>query len=257
MMSSLYHNERTGRDVLKCKFDIQFFGGGSSTQQIQKRNPEPEELTNLRNKLYQAVLPGVEAYDPSSWKQAAERSQNAQKQQDALIGQQSSLLSGLPGALDKSSGILDEMLGVVRSGAVPTALTDAANASVNKGLKSGMGSMLNSLAGRGVVNSSIASKGINGLAQNAADAMNTNYLNAFNSVLSGYGTALSGAQGNANTLVNGAGALGNAIGTLGNIPSQAYENTTAQIMPAFNLWKAWQNSYDNREDYDTVVKQGK
>ena len=239
------------------KFDIQFFGGGTKTTTVPKRNAEPEELTNLRNKLYQAVLPGVEAYDPTSWQKAAERSQNAQKQQDALIAQQQGLLGGLPGALDKSSGILDEMLGVMRSGTVPTALTDAANASVNKGLQSGMGSMLNNLAGRGVVNSSIASKGINGLAQNAADAMNTNYLNAFNSVLSGYGTALKGAQGNANTLVNGAGALNSTINTLGQIPSQAYENATAQIMPGFNLWKAWQNSYDNREDYDTVVKQGK
>ena len=315
---------------MKQRFDIQFFGGGSSTTTVPKRNPEPEELVDLRNKLYKAVLPGVDSYDPTDWQRAEERSQNAQKQQDALIGQQQGLLNRLPGALDRSNGILDEMLGfvrgdmanlannrmmgavddisnyvkgdmtstvkemqdVVRNGTVPTALTDAANASVNKGLQSGMGSMLNNLAGRGVVNSSIASKGINGLAQNAADAMNTNYLNAFNSVLNGYngvlsgqgnvlngyngvlnglgnvqnaynsmlggyGQALSGAQGNANTLVNGAGALNSTINTLGQIPSQAYENAMASIMPGFNLWKNWQSSYDNREDYDTVVKQGK
>ena len=228
---------------MRQKFDIQFFGGGGSTQQIQKRNPEPEKLTNLRDTIYRAVLPGVEAYDPMSWQKAQQISNNAQQQQQALLGQYQN-------AVGQNQNVLDEMLGVVRSGAVPSALTDAANASVNKGLKSGMGSMLNSLAGRGVVNSSITSKGINGLAQNAADAMITNYLNAFNSVINGYAQGLQGGQNNAAGLLGG-------VNALGNIPTQAYENATAQIMPAFNFWKAWQNSYDNREDYDTVVKQGK
>lgn len=171
-----------------------------------------------------------------------------------------------------------EMQNVVRTGAVPSALTDAANASVNKGLQSGMGSMLNDLAGRGVVNSSIASKGINGLAQNAADAMNTNYLNAFNSVVNGYNGVLNGHNsvlGGLGQVMNGynnvlggyahglqggqnnaASLLGGAQ-TVGQVPGQAYENAMASIMPGFNLWKNWQNSYDNREDYDTVVKQGK
>ena len=229
---------------MKRKFDIQFFGGGgSSTTTVPKRNPEPDELVNLRNTLYKAVLPGVEAYDSSSWQKAKQIADNAAQQQQQLLGQFS-------GAVDKNSGLLDEMMNVVRSGTVPSALTDAANASVNKGLQSGMGSMLNNLAGRGVVNSSITSKGINGLAQNAADAMNTNYLNAFNSVLNGYAQGLQGAQNNTSSILGG-------VNALGNIPTQAYENANAQIMPAFNLWKAWQNSYDNREDYDTVVKQGK
>ena len=110
--------------------------------------------------------------------------------------------------------------------------------------------MLNSLGNRGVVNSSITSKGINGLAETAADAMNTNYLNAYNSVINGYGAALNGANGNTSSLISGINAAGSA-------PGQAYEGAGAALMPAFNFWKNWQNSYDNREDYDTVVKQGK
>ena len=243
MVKSLYHNERTGRGV-PYTFDIQFFGGGGgSTQTVRKRDPEPEGLTNLRDKLLDAVLPGVEAYDPSSWQKAQQISQQAQEQQQRLLGMYGR-------AVDKNSGLLDEMMGVVRSGNVPSALTDAANASVNKGLQSGMGSMLNNLAGRGVVNSSITSKGINGLAQNAADAMNTNYLNAFNAVLNGYAQGLQGGQQNANLLLGG-------VNAVGNIPTQAYEGVNAQLMPGFNVWNAWQKSYDNREDYDTIVKQGK
>jgi len=229
---------------LKRRFDIQFFGGGgSSTQKIQKRDPEPENLTNLRDSLYNAISPSIQLYDPSQWQKAQEISNNALEQQKNLLG-------GLSGSIGKSRDILDEMMNVVRTGAVPTALTDAANASVMKGLNGSMGSMLNSLGNRGVVNSSITSKGINNLSQNAADAMNANYLNAYNSVINGYAHGLGGAQNNTASLINGANAAGN-------IPSQAYEGVSAGLMPAFNFWKAWQNSYDNREDYDTVVKQGK
>ena len=242
----------------KRHFDIQFFGGGGgSTRQVRKRDPEPEELTNLRNSLYNVITPSVQMFDPAGWQKAQGIANNALEQQQGLIGKQQELLGGLGGSLDKSNEILDEMMGVVRSGNVPSAITDAANASVNKGLQSGMGSMLNSLGNRGVVNSSITSKGINGLAQNAADAMNTNYLNAYNSVINGYGQGLAGAQNNTASLIGGANAMNTGINTLGNIPSQAYEGVSAGLMPAFNLWKAAQNSYDNREDYDTIVKQGK
>lgn len=300
MSMSLYHRRKDGVRV-QYRFDIQFFGGGSSTQQVQKRNPEPEELVDLRNKLYKAVLPGVDSYDPTDWQRARQVAGNAQKQQQQLLGQFQDTVGKNQGLIDEildftrrdmAGGVKDissyvkgdmtdavkEMQNVVRTGAVPSALTDAANASVNKGLQSGMGSMLNDLAGRGVVNSSIASKGINGLAQNAADAMNTNYLNAFNSVVNGYNGVLNGHNsvlGGLGQVMNGynnvlggyahglqggqnnaASLLGGAQ-TVGQVPGQAYENAMASIMPGFNLWKNWQNSYDRREDYDTVVKQGK
>ena len=243
---------------MRGMFDIQFFGGGgSSTQTIRKRDPEPEELTNLRKSLYGAITPSVEMFDPAGWKKAQGIADDATKRQQELLERQQGLLGKIPGTLDRSNEILDEMMSVVRSGAVPSALTDAANASVMKGLRGSMGNMLNGLSNRGVVNSSIASKGINGLAQNAADAMNTNYLNAFNSVVGGYGQGLAGAQNNTASLLGAANAMNTGINTLGGIPAQAYENAGAALMPAFNLWKAAQSSYDNREDYDTVVQQGK
>ena len=94
------------------------------------------------------------------------------------------------------------------------------------------------------------SQGVNNLSQQAADAYSKNYLNAYNSVLGGLGSAMQGQQSNSNALLA-------AVNALGNIPSQAYEGAGAGITPAFNLWKALQASYDNREDYDTVVQQGK
>ena len=221
-------------------------GSKTKTQTFPKRDPDfpdPEGLSDLQGGLLEKIKQGLEYYDPASWQKASEITDKAQEQQLALIGM-------LPGALDKNSSILDEMLGVVRSGDIPSGLTDRMNASVTKELQGGMGNMLNSLGNRGVLNSSITSQGVSRLGQQAADAYNKNYLNAFNSVINGYAQGLQGAQGNTSALIGGANALGS-------IPSQAYEGATAALMPAFNMWKHWRSSYDGREDYDRVVSKGK
>jgi hypothetical protein len=46
--------------------------------------------------------------------------------------------------------------------------------------------MLNDMAARGIINSSITGQGIDNLSKNAAQAFNDSYLDTFNSVLSGY-----------------------------------------------------------------------
>ncbi len=225
---------------MNLKFDLQFFGGGGSTRQYRKRDPEPEELINLRNSLVDKFLPGVENFDTDSWNKANNIANSAIKQQQQLLSQ-------LPNSINQNNEILNKLTNTLQTGNLPTGLTNSINSSVNTELQNSMGSMLNSLASKGVVNSSITQKGINNLSQNAANAYNQNYLNAFNSVIQGYGQGLQSAQGSTNALIS-------AADTLGNIPSQAFENAYAGITPAYNMWKAWQNSYDGKEDYDTVVK---
>ena len=228
---------------LNFSFDLQFFGGGGGfeSQQFSKRDPEPAELTNLRTGLFNKIYPGIESFNANSWQQAQNTASKA-------LQQQNSLLSQLPSLLDNSQSITNEMLNMVRSGNIPSGLTDSLNASVNKELQNGLGSMLNGLASRGTINSSIASQGVNNLSQSAADAYNKNFLSAYQAALGGYGQALQGSQNNTQSLLSG-------VNALGTIPSQAYEGAYAGLMPAFNLWKAWQNSYDTREDYDTVATQ--
>lgn len=230
---------------MRLKFDLQFFGGGGggSATQYRKRDPEPQELQDLRLNLYNKIMPGIQSFDPNSWAKAQEISDNAMGKMNGLIDQ-------MPGTLTQGNRFLEGLEGVLTTGNIPTGVTDKLNAGVDKSLQSSMGNMLNGLANRGVVNSSITSQGVNNLSQAAADAYNRNYLNAFNSVINGYAQGLQGAQSNAGTLMQG-------VNALGSIPGQAYEGATAPLMPGFNMWKAWQNSYDNREDFDTVVKQGK
>ena len=224
-------------------FDLQFFGSSkTSSQQVQKREPMPEELNTLVKTLYEKIYPGLQSFDPNSFS-------NLQGISDKAIQQQSDYLDKIPGYLDKSNSIVDSILNVTNTGNIPSGLTNAMNASVNKELQGSMGNMLNGLSSRGVLNSSITNQGVSRLGQQAADAFNKNYLNAYNSVLGGYGTALQGAQGNTNSLLS-------AINAVGTIPSQAYQNAYAGIMPAFNLYQTWQSLENSKpEMYDTVVTQ--
>ncbi len=158
-------------------------GSGGSSYQVRTRDPEPEYLKNIRSKLINAVMPGIESFSPNNWT-------NAQNTANQALSQQSALMSQLPGALNKSSGIADELAQIARTGNIPSSVANNLNASVNQNLKTGMGTMLNNLASRGVVNSSITGQGINNLSQNAADAYNRNYLQAYNSTINGLGAAM-------------------------------------------------------------------
>ena len=229
---------------MNLRFDLQFFGGGGSSQRVQKRDPQPEELNTLAQGLYNKIYPTIETFNAGGIKNAQDISNNA-------IQQQSNLLKQVPDSMNRSNDIINKMLRVNETGEIPMGLANNMNSIVNKELQGGMGNMLNSLSGRGVLNSSIASQGISRLGQQAADAYNKNYLTAFNSVMNGYGQALQGAQGNTGQLVG-------AMNALGNVPSTAYDNAFAGLMPAFNFWKTWQGLENSKpETYDTVVQQGK
>ena len=225
------------------KFNLQFFGGSkTSSQQVQKRAPQPKELDTLAQTLYSKIYPGLESFNPTSFDKLQSISDNA-------LDQQQKYLSQLPTSLSKNNDIVNSILDVTKTGNIPSGLTNALNSSVNKELQGSMGNMLNSLSSRGVLNSSITNQGVSRLGQQAADAYNKNYLTAYNSVLNGYGTALQGSQGNTNALLS-------AIEAAGTIPSQAYQNAYAGIMPAYNFWQTWQQLENQKpEMYDTVVTQ--
>lgn len=215
--------------------------GGYSEHKVAKRNPEPEYLTNIRTNLYDKILPGLESFSADDWNTARNTATQA-------LQQQSQLLSKIPETLTQNANIANEIATLARTGNLPSGLAENLNASVNQELQGGIGTMLNNLASRGVVNSSIMSQGVNNLSQQAADAYTKNYMAAYQAALGGMGAALQGQQNNLSGLTTG-------VYALGKIPEQSYEGAAAQLMPAYNMWKAMQSSYDNREDYDTIVQQ--
>jgi hypothetical protein len=217
----------------KFDFDLQFFGGKgggkSSSQQYRKRDPEEPELTRLRKGLYDSIFPNLEMYDPGRWIDAQNIADDALRQQSGLLQQAGKSNEGL--------------MNLLETGNIPAPLMENMQGSVNRGLQSGMGAMLNSLGNRGVLNSSITGGGISDLSQKAANAMQDGYLNTFNSLVNGY-------KGGADSI------LGTVQGLSG-LGQQAFTNAGAMLMPAYNMWEKAQSLYDGREDFDTVVTQKK
>ena len=227
---------------MRLKFNLQFFGGSkTSTQRIAKRDPEPKELTDLQTKLYSKIAPGLEAFNTDNW-------ETAQNLTNQSLGLQSYFLGQLPGQLAQNNSIASQILNVAQNGTLPSNLLNAMNASVTQGLQSSMGDMLNNLASRGVLNSSVTTAGTNQLSQAAADAFNKNYLTAYQSVLGGLGSALQGSQSNTSAMLS-------ALGAAGSVPSQAYESIGAGLTTPYTFWKDWQNFYQNDDPYDTIVTQ--
>ena len=110
-------------------FDLQFFGGlfggtKTSTERIRKRDPEPEELTNLRKGLYDKIFPGLESFDTDSWNKAKDTANNA-------LNQQNNLMNRLPGSYDQTNALLQDLVNVTKTGDIPTGVSDRLNESVN------------------------------------------------------------------------------------------------------------------------------
>jgi hypothetical protein len=133
----------------------------------------------------------------------------------------------------------DELL---KSGQIPQGLEDKFMDTINRGMKGSMGSMLNDLGGRGVLNSSVSSQGISRLGQQAADAYNDNYLNTFNSVLQGY-------QGNAAQSAANGKAFADTYMNLSN-------NGNDAARTAMSLGQAMQGSQDSDVANQLGISQG-
>ena len=218
-------------------------GSGGSTEQVRRRDYDPEEermLKNLREGLYNATMPSLQSFSPEEWNRAKITAYDA-------MDQQSQFMREIPSAINQQNKLGNLLAYTAETGNLPTGLTDSMNFSVNQELKSGMGEMLNNLGSKGIINSSIASQGINSLSQQAADAYNRNYMTAYQTALNGMSNALRGQQNNVSSLLS-------TVRGVGDIPTSIYENVATGITPAMTLWKDWQGFHDNREDYDTVVR---
>ncbi len=196
--------------------DLGFFGGGGSeTTTYRKRDPEDPKLTALRNQIADS-LSGVFSGENYARDYGAmkERSNKALGYYD-----------------DMASGLHD----VVSTGSIPTAITDNMRKSISRDMDLSLGSSLNSLGSRGVVNSSVLNRSVNAMGDSAANAYAKNYLDAYNSVSNNYN---------------------NAMQSYAKVPGLLADSLSAQYQDPYRFWKDWQSIYSGSEDYDHVVSQG-
>ena len=83
-----------------------------------------------------------------------------------------------------------EMLGgaknMLTTGDIPAPILEAMRGNVKTGLDQSMGANLNDWAARGVINSSVANKGLSDMSNAVGDTLQRHYLDSFNSILGGY-----------------------------------------------------------------------
>ena len=304
---------------MKYDFDIQFFGGGggsSSTRTVEQVGPKSGELQALEREFYKAVQPVINRYNSEQGPlidDAYRKQTAANSLYDTLLGQSPGLLDDARAAGDQwyaraetaadqaasdlqfgsnvnkwyddyAQGQLTGAGNMLATGEIPAGLMNALQANVDRGLKQGMGSSLNNLASRGVLNSSVTNKGLMDMSQAAGDALNRGYLDAFNSAMSGYqgnaGTAANAGRSFADTFLNlNSTALGQAkdmasIGSMrtgdllnvhgsnlaerdhlmGAIP-QYHQNAAAGMYPAHQVLQTMQQDHWNSNKKDHIVSQ--
>lgn len=242
------------------KLLLTFFKGGSSTEQVRKRDPEPQELIDLRNQINLMLSPLMGGAKPEGWDDTdfGRGYNETGKRKDTVLGYYDETSKALR---DKAIGgvkdfdyLSDTMRDVSTTGVIPEAITDSMNYSIMRALDKSMGENLNSMGNRGVINSSVMNRSVNALSDSAADAYSKNYLTAYDTVLGGLGQTIAANKGVYDSEMQG---LNTATNTFLDAPTKLWSGFQQQFNPAYTFWKDWQGSYDGREDYDTVVHQGK
>ena len=61
--------------------------GGTKTTTVPTKGEMPEDLKNLRAKVYERILPGIESYDANDWNTARQTANQALLQQQQLLSQ--------------------------------------------------------------------------------------------------------------------------------------------------------------------------
>lgn len=198
-------------------------GGSSDSTSYRKRDPMPRELVNLQNSVYGMLSPIASGQYTDEWKNST------------LGGAYLNSMDSIAKADASGNTLRDALTNVTTTGDLPQSVIDNLNASVNSELRKNSGSLLNDLASKGVLNSSVANRGLGALTANAADAYAKNYLSAYDTV---------------------SGNLNSGLQTLLAVPESANTAIEAAYSPVYNLWKDWYQTYANSEDYDHVVEQG-
>ena len=227
-------------------FDLQFFGGGgSSTEQVKKRDPMNPLYERAQSDMFNDLKP--------YWDQVVNDKDGFQRAyqmgQDALANA-GGLMERIPGMFDRQDDVLNRWDNMLTTGVLPQTLVDNMQGSIQKGLNQSVGSMLNRLGSSGVINSTGMTTGLNNLTGNAADAMQRGYADLWGTSLSNYGNMF-------NSIGSQIGNMNQSMDTMLKVPGTAMDAFMAPAMPFYNLNQDYLRNYYGHEDYDTVVHQGK
>ena len=232
-------------------FDLQFFGGGgSSTEQVRKRDPEPQELIDLRNRINEGVKPSMDYFEGKlDYDTAPEHLKNAIGLYEGATQGMTDTLGNISKGWERYNLALDDQRNLMING-VPLQFQENLYDSINRNANESIGTMLANNAAKGIINSSVSTSGLNNINRESQNQMSSQYLNMFDKLGQQYDAYTKNSFQNI-------GGLNDQYTNYANMGQQAWDNYYAPAQGGYNFWNDWQNSYDRREDYDTVVHQGK
>ena len=186
-------------------------GGSSHSEQVRNRDPYTPEMLAMDAALYNQFMPMYHSYGADLAKADETYGQYGDKYNEAYSGLQ----------------------GLTQTGQLPAGMTDAFNDYVRRETNRSLGTLMAENAGKGRLNSSITSKGINEISTSTADALAKNYMQMLGQASQNYGTLMGGAS---------------------DAQSRVYDDLNNKYAGAFNYWQKRKESED-LPDYDTVVYQ--
>ena len=186
-------------------------GGSSHSEQVRNRDPYTPEMLAMDAALYNQFMPMYHSYGADLAKADETYGQYGDKYNEAYSGLQ----------------------GLTQTGQLPAGMTDAFNDYVRRETNRSLGTLMAENAGKGRLNSSITSKGINEISTSTADALAKNYMQMLGQASQNYGTLMGGAS---------------------DVQSRVYDDLNNKYAGAFNYWQKRKESED-LPDYDTVVYQ--
>ena len=194
--------------MIRFKFNLQLFKGKGSSSTTYSYTPSEEERALLAQQLkYQ------EAFFPNVIK----LNQNAGDLLWDSYGTVQADYGAMNDAAQQQINNANQIVSDLQQGVVPESYSQNFQAGIANDIKGTVGNTINSLAGRGVINSSVTNKAIDDIEENVADAAAQNYNNAISTQ-----SQLAAQQ------------TGNA--TAGITASAAAQEAAQQ--PALNLWNA-------------------
>ena len=190
-------------------FDLQRFGGGSSTTVNEsKYTPSEYEL-----QLQKAQANYADAIAPNSlWLNDTARN----VLQDSLGTVQVDYNKLNQNAQNQISGAQNGITNL-QNGQLPQSYLDNMTAAIQSGVQNSYGNLLNNSANKGVLNSSVTTAGLNDISKNVANTMAQQYTNNISQLSNLY-----------NNQINSA--------TAGTTAAAAAQEAAQQ--PALNLWNA-------------------
>ena len=224
---------------------LQMFGGSSTTvQNTSSYTPSAYEL-----QLQKAQANYADAISPNSlWLNDTAKGllqdslgtvqvdyNNLNKNAQNQISNSQGMLSGLTTTNNSALASTNSTLSQLQNGQLPSAYLQNMSNAIKSGVTNTVGSNINDLGNRGVLNSSVTNKAMNDIENNVSNTMAQNYLNNINTVSGFANNQLS------NTL--------NTTGANANIYNNQINNATAGTtaaavaqeaaqQPAINLWNA-------------------